>query len=94
MADYNQGDRSTGALFKVKERRSDKHPAMSGELTLTKALLKELIEDAKAGKPIKLSLSAWNNTSKAGNQYVSIAAKKYVEYNAAKKEELDDEVPF
>jgi hypothetical protein len=92
MADYNQGDRSTGALFKVKERKSDKHPAMSGELTLTKALLKELIEEAKAGKPIKLSLSAWNNTSKAGNQYVSLAAKKYVEYG--KKEESDDETPF
>ena len=92
MADYNQGDRSTGALFKVKERKSDKHPAMSGELTLTKALLKELIEDAKAGKAIKLSLSAWNNTSKAGNQYVSIAAKKYQEYG--KKEEADDETPF
>ena len=92
MADFNQGDRSTGALFKVRERKSDKHPAMSGELMLTKALLKELIEDAKAGKPIKLSLSAWNNTSMAGNQYVSISAKKYVEYN--KKEDPEDEVPF
>jgi hypothetical protein len=91
MADYNQGDRSTGALFKVKERKSDKHPAMSGELTLTKALLKELIEEAKAGRPIKLSLSAWNNTSKAGNQYVSLAAKKYVEYT---KKEEDEDVPF
>jgi len=91
MADYNQGDRSTGALFKVKERKSDKHPAMSGELTLTKALLKELIEEAKAGKPIKLSLSAWNNTSKAGNQYISLSAQKYVEY---KKEEADEETPF
>lgn len=88
MADYNQGDRSTGALFKVKERKSDKHPAMTGELTLTKALLKELIEEAKAGNPIKLSVSAWNNTAKSGLQYISLSAKKWV------GKELNDEVPF
>lgn len=84
MADYE--DRSTGALFKNKNMKSDKHPAMRGELTLTKVLLKELVEAAKAGDPIKLSISAWNNTSKSGNPYISLAASKWV-----KKEE---EVPF
>jgi hypothetical protein len=54
-------------------------------------LLKELIEEAKVGNPIKLSISAWNNTSKAGNQYISLSAQKYVEY---KKEEADEETPF
>jgi hypothetical protein len=91
MADYNRDDRSTGALFKAKVRKNDKSPALRGELTLTKALLKELIEEAKAGNPIKLSISAWNNTSKAGNQYISLSAQKYVEY---KKEEADEETPF
>jgi|LakMenEpi03Aug12_release.lakeMendotaPanAssembly.Ray.scaffolds.fasta_scaffold24761_2 hypothetical protein len=91
MADYNRDDRSTGALFKAKVRKNDKSPALRGELTLTKALLKELIEEAKVGNPIKLSISAWNNTSKAGNQYISLSAQKYVEY---KKEEADEETPF
>lgn len=84
MSDYE--DRSTGALFKNKNIKSDKHPAMRGELTINKALLRELVDAAKAGDPIKLSISAWNNTSKAGNQYISLAASKWV-----KREE---EVPF
>jgi hypothetical protein len=89
MADFNRDDRSTGALFKVRDRKSDKHPALRGELTLTKDLLKEMVEEAKAGKPIKLSISAWNNTSKAGNQYISLQASKWVE-----REKLAEEVPF
>jgi hypothetical protein len=89
MADYNQGDRSAGALFKVSERKSDKHPSMTGELTLTKALLKELIEEAKVGNPIKLSISAWNNTARSGLQYIALTAKKWVP-----PKELNDETPF
>jgi hypothetical protein len=89
MADYNSEDRSTGALFKAKVRKTEKSPALRGELTLTKALLKELVEEAKVGKPIKLSISAWNNTSKAGNQYISLAASKWVE-----REKVEEETPF
>lgn len=91
MPDYNRDDQSNGALFKAKVRKSDKSPSLRGHLTLTKSLLKELVEEAKAGKPAKLSLSAWNNTSKAGNQYISVAASKYVEYN---KDENNEEDPF
>jgi hypothetical protein len=87
MVDYNRDDRSTGALFKSKVQKNEKSPAMRGDLTLTKALLKELVEDAKAGKPIKLSISAWNNVSKAGNQYISLSAQKYVEYKKDKEED-------
>ena len=93
MPDYNNEDRSTGALFKAKARKSDKSPALRGELTLTKALLKELVEEAKAGRPVKLELSAWNNTSKAGNQYISLAAKKFVEWKKDSSEVLEDD-PF
>lgn len=79
MADYNRDDRSTGALFKSKTMKSEKSPAMRGELTLTKDLLRQLVDSVKAGKPAKLSISAWNNTSKAGNQYISLAASQWVE---------------
>lgn len=89
MADYNRDDRSTGALFKAKVRKSEKSPAMRGELTLTKDLLKQLVEAVKAGKPAKLSISAWNNTSKAGNQYISLAASQWVE-----REEANEDAPF
>jgi len=89
MVDYNSGDRTQGALFKVRDRKSDKHPAMRGELTLTKALLKELIEEAKANRPIKLSVSAWNNTSRSGIQYISLSASKWVDMETSV-----EEVPF
>jgi len=93
MPDYNREDRSTGALFKTKVRKTDKSPALRGELTLTKALLKELVEEAKAGRPVKLELSAWNNTSKSGNQYISLAAKKFVEWKKDSSEVSEDD-PF
>jgi len=95
-------DSGQGALFENNRRQKDSHPNMRGELTLTKPLLKELVEMAKAGKDIKLSLSAWNKRAKSGTEYVSIAAQAFVEYKkddnapapAPKAEVSDEDVPF
>ena len=98
----SNSDSGQGALFENNRRQKDTHPNMRGELTLTKPLLKELVEMAKAGKEIKLSLSAWNKRAKSGTEYVSIAAQAFVEFKkdgdtaapAPKAEVADEDVPF
>jgi len=95
-------DSGQGALFENNRRQKDSHPNMRGELTLTKPLLKELVEMAKAGKDIKLSLSAWNKRAKSGTDYVSIAAQAFVEFKkdndtsapSPKAEVSDEDIPF
>jgi hypothetical protein len=99
-------DSGQGALFENNRRQKESHPNMRGELTLTKPLLKELVEMAKSGKEIKLSLSAWNKRAKSGTTYVSIAAQAYVEFKkdgdspsyspapVQQQEVSDEDVPF
>ncbi len=92
MVEYQNRDITQGALFINDRKNAEKQPDFRGELTLSKALLKELVERIKEGKEAKLSLSVWKMKSKAGNEYQSIAAQIYTEY---KKDGLDDiEVPF
>ena len=102
-------DSGQGALFENDRRSKDSHPNFRGELTLTKPLLKELVDMAKENREIKISLSVWNKVAKSGKAYMSIAAQAFVEYNKnerseqertpppapQKKEEFsDDDVPF
>lgn len=100
-------DSGQGALFENDRRSKDSHPNFRGELTLTKPLLKELVDMAKSGNEIKMSLSVWNKVAKSGKAYMSIAAQAFVEYGKndreeriqppalAKKEEVsNDDLPF
>jgi hypothetical protein len=93
MADYSNRDMTQGALFINNRKKAANQPDFRGELTLSKALLKELVERVKEGKEPKLSLSVWKKKSKAGNEYQSIAAQIHTEY---KKDGGSDEieVPF
>lgn len=92
MFEYQNRDMTQGALFINNRKKAANQPDFRGELTLSKALLKELVERVKEGKEAKLSLAVWKKKSKAGNEYQSIAAQIYTEY---KKEGSDDiEVPF
>lgn len=72
-------EKSRGALFVNKRREKESHPNHRGELTLTKDLLKQLVEQVKAGGEAKLSVAAWNKTSKGGLDYLSLSAEKFVE---------------
>jgi hypothetical protein len=103
-------DSGQGALFENTRRNKDSQPNFRGDLTLTKPLLKELVEMAKAGKEIKMSLSVWNKRARSGTEYMSIAAQAYVEYKKdgdsdnrrrdpepeqePQKDINDDDVPF
>lgn len=91
MADYNKKDITQGALFVNGRKSASNQPDFRGELTLSKALLKELVETVKAGGEAKLSLSVWKKQSKAGNEYMSVAGQVFKDY---KKSDGDIEVPF
>lgn len=71
---------SKGALFVNTRRKSDNQPNFRGEVTLTKAVLKELVDEVKKGNEAKLAVAAWERKSKAGNTYLSLSVQKYVEY--------------
>ena len=47
----------TGVLFMVEDRKSDKHPNLTGNLLI---------------KGEKYYISAWSNTAKSGKKYISL----------------------
>ncbi len=92
MADYKQKDITQGALFVNGRKSASNQPDYRGELTLSKALLRELVELVKAGGEAKLSLAVWKKTSKSGNDYMSLAGQVFKEYK--KDDNSSIEVPF
>ena len=89
MSDYPPG----GALFLQTNKRSEKAPDYSGNLEISKELFKYLLEEAKAGRPIKMDLAGWKKQSKSGTTFLSIVANKpYVKEQ--KSAPIDDEIPF
>ena len=89
MSDYPPG----GALFLQTNKRSEKAPDYSGNLEISKELFKYLLEEAKAGRPIKMDLAGWKKQSKSGTMFLSIVANKpYVKEQ--KSAPIDEEIPF
>ena len=95
MPDYSNRDMTQGALFVNGRKTAQNQPDFRGELTLSKALLKELVERVKEGKEPKLSLALWKKKSKAGNEYMSMAAQIHTEFKRGETKAADDEeIPF
>lgn len=67
-------DRTSGALFVNNRKMKESQPDHNGKLQISKELLRELVDRAKSGGEIKLDLSVWERTSKAGLDYLSINA--------------------
>lgn len=89
MSDYPPG----GVLFLQNNKRSPKAPDYSGNLELSKEVFKYLLDEAKAGRPIKMDLAGWAKQTKAGRMFLSIVANKpYVKEQ--KTADIDDEIPF
>lgn len=92
-------DQTSGALFVNNRKQQQNHPDFRGELTISKAVLKELVEKAKAGEDIKLAIAGWNKTSKAGTDYVSLAGSIPREYepsrsSSRRSRDDDGDIPF
>jgi hypothetical protein len=56
-------------------------------MTLSKDLLKELVEVVKSGGEAKLALAVWPKTSKNGVEYLSLGVKKHEPYRKPGAEE-------
>lgn len=73
----------SGALFKNKEKATDKHPDYQGSVNV-------------GGKDYWLS--AWLKESKAGEKYMSLAVKAKDapknQQGAKRKQEVDSDIPF
>ena len=70
MSNNNTTERNndmTGVLFTVNEKKSDKHPDLTGRVEIG---------------GVKYSLSGWNKTSANGNAYVSLSLREWVEREA------------
>jgi hypothetical protein len=93
MSDYKNRDITQGALFVNNRKNSPNQPDFRGELTISTALLKELVEKAKASEEPKLALAVWKKKSKAGNDFMSIAGQIHAEYKKTDKVD-DSEIPF
>ena len=63
-----------GAIFTNKFKDKDTKPDWTGEVEMSKAMLKELVKKVKAGDlgengGVLLKQALWNRTSKNGNEY-------------------------
>ncbi len=63
-----------GAIFTNKFKDKDTKPDWTGEVEMSKAMLKELVKKVKAGDlgengGVLLKQALWNRTSKKGNEY-------------------------
>ena len=68
---------NSGALFNNKARKTDKHPNLTGTAVINN---------------VEYWVSGWQNISKSGMEYISLAFKPKV----AKEEDVnqDEEMPF
>ena len=80
---------NSGALFAQAVKKSEKSPDYWGDITIT---VKDFqIENGQ----IKIALSGWKKTSKAGKQFLSIACQQKVEkQNNQPNEDKDEDIPF
>lgn len=82
-----------GALFKVREKKSDKAPDYNGNIDVDK----ELIDLVQSGAE-KIQLAGWLKTAKSGNKYISLRVsapyEKKTNNSGGRRASDDDDVPF
>ena len=96
MSDYIPKP-NTGSLFPNTRKEEDRHPDMTGNIFLSKDLVRERLEATDGDELVQISISAWNND--AGRIGLSFK-KPYVKpadqkTQAAEPKPIDDsEIPF
>lgn len=83
---------NTGALFRTKEKKTDKSPDMFGSLKIDKHYLLSLIEESN-GQLIEIKFSGWTSQSSAGVKYLSLKLNT-MQQQPKKVEEDDQSIPF
>lgn len=91
-----------GALFAVKDKKSDKAPDLTGNLAIGVDTVAYILEQANAGNAeITLDLSAWKKVSGSGSKFLSVSIKQpFVKGQAPYRprrqgnEDADTDIPF
>tara|TARA_R110000787_G_scaffold117478_1_gene228130 strand:- start:280 stop:585 length:306 start_codon:yes stop_codon:yes gene_type:complete len=98
--DYQELPTVQFATFENKYATTDKHPAETGDIELSKEFIKAMVEVARTGKMPVLRVAMWNNVSKAGLPYknfkleIKQAKDAVVEAVVEEVKEEDDDFPF
>ena len=88
---------NTGVLWVNRRKTTDRHPDMTGSIEMDRDLLQELINQAKAGKPIKIDVSGWKKKTQKGEGFLSLTVKKAWEKEGGggrSNSRDDDDIPF
>jgi len=89
---------NSGALFKNTRATNPKAPQFEGDVELDADLLRSLVANAKAGKPIKLRLAGWTKPMRNGGDFVSLKASIPQEKQERREDppsrDIDDDIPF
>lgn len=63
---------NSGALFPVKQKRSDNSPDLTGRVTISEDVLDYIVRKAQEGGEIELELSAWLRISRNNTNFTSL----------------------
>ena len=81
---------NSGALFVNKTKKTDSQPALRGSIHVDKVLLENLINQSN-GALVEIAIAGWNQKSKAGDPYISLAASE--PYKKQEQQAQSDDVP-
>lgn len=86
-----------GVLFQNNKRSGESSPSMTGNIELSKELLRELIELANNNEPIKFRVAAWTKEHPSAGKFLSLKVSGAKENgigksSKAKQDSLD--IPF
>ena len=88
---------NSGSLF---ERQAEgRQPNRTGYIEIGEDLCDYIHQEYRAGREVKLDISAWDKTSAKGTAFISLSVKKpYVQEGAKdapkKVEDLESDIPF
>ena len=85
---------NSGALFPNKNKKSDAHPNVRGNVKIERSLLKELMSESD-NELIEIEISGWTKEFKGG-KFLSLKVAKPFKKEGYKPKQNDDdeEIPF
>ena len=85
---------NSGALFPNKNKTSDAHPNVRGNVKIERSLLKELMLESDS-ELIEIEISGWTKEFKGG-KFLSLKVAKPYKKTAAPRQQADDseDIPF
>jgi hypothetical protein len=63
---------NSGAIFPVRQKKSDNSPDMTGNILIADDVLDYIMREAEKGGDVKMELSAWVRTGRNNNTFTSI----------------------